>query len=176
MFLFKIFLPVFFTGLILSGCKKDEDEDDNKTPQELIVGTWTLGTPTYSVMIGTKTLVQWLKDEMDLSDTEAQMFAQMINAAIEEEMGAGSGTVTIKSDGTYTANMDGDDDSGTWSLSADGKKVTIDSDSGDPMIFDVVTLTSSKLAMKMTETMNEDLNDDDVPEQMTVSVTMNFTK
>ena len=49
----SIFL-VLLTGLMFSSCKKDE------TKTEDIVGTWTAGTSTLSVMVGDKTLTNTL--------------------------------------------------------------------------------------------------------------------
>jgi hypothetical protein len=163
----RIFSLVLITGLILTSCKKDE------TPADNIVGTWTAGTPSLTVMVGTKTLAQYFMDELGLSATEAQVYVNQFNQMF---VGSFSGTLTIKADGTYTANMGGSADSGTWSLSADGKKLTIDSASDVPSILDVAELTSSKLHLKITESSTEDLNGDGINETMTVSIDLTFTK
>jgi hypothetical protein len=168
------FILVLITGIILSACTKKDDTTSNKAD---LVGTWTMGTPTVTVMIGTKTLLQYLTSVAGLSASEAATFNTAFNQAILESFtGDTGGTITIKSDGTYTANIGDEPDSGTWSLSADGKKLTIDSDDGDLMIFDLVELTSSKLSIKMTETQMEDLNNDSILEAITVSIVMNFTR
>ena len=57
----------------------------------------------------------------------------------------------MKSDNTYTATLGGEADSGTWSLSSDGKKLTIDSSTEEPMILDVIELTSSRLHLQGTD-------------------------
>jgi hypothetical protein len=163
----RIFLLVFLTGLILSNCKKDE------TPTDNLIGTWTSGTTTFTVMVGTKTLTQYFTDIMGLNATEAQQFTNLFNQELQQSF---SGTIQIKSDGKYTSTIGGNNDTGTWSLSSDSKKLTIDSSTGDPMIFDVIELTSSKLHLKISESSSEDLNGDDIPETMTVSVDMTFTK
>ena len=56
-----------------------------------------------------------------------------------------AGTMTIKSNGTYTSNLGGNADSGTWSLNGDQTELTIVSSVDGPMTFDVIELTSSKL-------------------------------
>lgn len=162
-FLFLIFL----TGLILSGCKKDETLTDNLT------GTWTAGTSTFSIMVGSKTLAQYITDEMGLTAAEAQQFILLFNQELQQSF---SGTIQIKSDGTYTSSMGGTADTGTWSLSSDGKKLTIDSSTDDPMIFDVIELTSDTLHINISESDSEDLDGDDIPETMTISVDITFTK
>jgi hypothetical protein len=82
----------------------------------------------------------------------------------------------MKSDNTYTATLGGEPDDGTWSLSSDGKKLTIDSSTEAPMILDVIELTSSKIHLQGTETETEDLNADLIPETIIVTVDITFTK
>ena len=82
----------------------------------------------------------------------------------------------IKSDGTYTSSMGGTTDTGTWSLSSDGKKLTIDSSTEAPMTFDVIELTSSKLHLNVSESNSEDLNSDGTLETITISIDVTFTK
>jgi hypothetical protein len=163
----RIFLLVFLTGLILSTCKKDE------TPTDNLIGTWTAGTSTFTAMIGNKTLNQYFTDVMGLTDAEALQFTNLFNQEFQQSF---SGTIQIKSDGKYTSTMGGTTDTGTWSLSSDGKKLTIDSSTDDPMTFDVIELTSSKLHLKISESSSDDLNDDGTPETMTISVDVTFTK
>lgn len=158
---------VLFTVLILSSCKKDP------TPADNIVGIWTAGTPTFNAMVGTKTLTQYFIDVMGLTATEAQQFTTLFNQSIQQSF---TGTIQFKSDGTYTANLGGSADSGTYTLSADGLKLTIDPSTDVPMTFDVVELTSSKLRFSLTESESQDLNDDGTPETITVSVDLTFTK
>ena len=163
----RTFFLVLITGLILSGCSEDEKLTNG------LVGTWTAGTPNISIMIGSKTLAQYFIDEMELSPTEAEQFSSAFTEGMEESF---TGTVQFKSDNTYTANMGGEPDSGTWSLSANGEELTIDPATDDPMTFEIVELTSSKLRFQMSESESEDLNGDEVPETMTITIDMIFTR
>ena len=165
----RILFFVLVAGLILSACSKDEEE----TPGSLIVGTWTAGNSTYTIKIGARTLTQYFTEVLGLSATEAQLYTSYFNQGIQESI---SGTIQIKSDGSYTANLGGETDTGTWSLSSDGKKLTIDSSQDTPVTFDIIELTANKLRFNMIESINEDLNDDNVPETITVSIEMVFTK
>jgi|WetSurMetagenome_2_1015567.scaffolds.fasta_scaffold15418_1 hypothetical protein len=158
---------VLFTVLMLSSCTKDP------TPAENLVGTWTAGTPTFTAMVGDKTLTQYFIDVLGLTATEAQQFTTLFNQSIQQSF---TGTIQFKSDGTYTANLGGSADSGTWTLSADGKKLTIDPSNDLPGTFDVVELTSSKLRFSITQSDSEDLDDDGTPETITISVDLTFTK
>jgi hypothetical protein len=161
------FILVFLTGIILSTCSKDENPTDN------LIGTWTAGSTTFTATIGTKTLTQYLTDVIGLTATEAQQFNSLFNQEIQNSI---SGTIQIKSDGTYTSTMGGTTDTGTWSLSSDSKKLTIDPSTDLPMIMDVIELTSSKLHLKITESDSEDLNSDGTPETITIIIDVTFTK
>jgi len=161
------FFLVFLTGLILSACSKDE------TPTDNLIGTWTAGSATFTAMVGNKTLTQYFTDIMGLTASEAQQFTDLFNQGIQQSF---TGTMQIKSDGTYTSSMGGTTDTGTWSLSSDGKKLTIDSSTEAPMTFDVIELTSSKLHLNVSESNSEDLNSDGTLETITISIDVTFTK
>jgi hypothetical protein len=164
---FRNYILVFITGLILSSCSKDP------TPTDNLVGTWTAGTSTFTAMIGDKTLAQYFTDVMGLTTVEAQVYTNLFNTMMQQSF---AGTIQLKSDNTYTSTMGGDADTGTWSLSADAKKLTIDSNTGDPMILDIIELTSGKLQVQMSESISEDLNGDTTPEVININVVLNFTK
>jgi len=161
------FIPVIITGLILTSCNKDS------TPEEDIVGTWTTESATFTSMIGNKTMTQYLIDEAGLTEAQAQAIILLFNI---EMQGYFTGTLQIKSDNTYTATLGGEPDNGTWSLSSDNKKLTIDSSTEEPMILDVIELTSSKIHLQGTYTEIQDLNGDAIMETIIVAIDWTFTK
>jgi hypothetical protein len=163
----KSFFLVLFTGLIFTSCKKDS------TKTEDIVGTWTAGTSNLSVMVGDKTLTQYFVDVMALPQADAESYTALLEQIMAQSF---AGTITIKSNGTYTATLGGSADSGTWSLNGDKTELTIISSVDGPMTFDVVELTSSKLQIHASEVTSEDLNSDGIPETMNVEVDINFSK
>jgi hypothetical protein len=152
----------------VTSCKKD-----SSSTVTLAGAAWTAGTPTFTAMVGTKTLTQYYTDVMGLTPTQAAQYTSIVNVALTQSF---TGTVTFKSDNTYTANLGGKPDSGTWSLSADGKKLTITSSTSAPETADVSVLTSSKLTISLTDTTSEDLNSDGTPETITINVTIPFTR
>lgn len=162
----RSFFLVLVTGLIISSCKKDETSGG-------ITGTWTAGTTTLNAMVGDKTLTQYFIDDMGLTQQEAQSYTALFEQIMKQSF---TGTIQIKSDNTYTANLGGESDSGTWSLNADQTELTINSSTGGPMTFDVIELTSSKLHIQGTEVTNEDLNSDGIDEVLTVQIDITFTK
>jgi hypothetical protein len=163
----RSFFLVLVTGMILSSCSKDDSATDP------IVGTWTAGTPTFSAMVGSKTLTQYFMEDMGLSQADANTYTAMFNLLFAE---AFTGTITVKSNNTYTSTLGGEPDSGTWSLNSDKTELTIDSTDGDPMTLEVIELTSSKLRIHGSETVSEDLNSDGTPENIIVDIELVFTK
>jgi hypothetical protein len=164
----RIICFVFIAGLAITSCKKD-----SSSTITLAGGTWTAGTPTFTAMVGTKTLTQYYTDVMGLTTAQAAQYTAIVNLALMQTF---TGTIQFKSDNTYTATLGGTPDSGTWSLSADGKKLTIDSNTEPPETLDVTQLTSNKLTVSLTDNTLEDLNSDGIDETMTVSVTIPFTR
>jgi len=164
----KIICVILIAGLAVTSCKKD-----SSTAVTLTGGTWTAGTPAFTAMVGTKTLAQYYTDIMGLTADQALQYSAVVNLALMQSF---TGTIQFKSDNTYTANLGGTPDSGTWSLSADGKKLTIDSSSESPQTADITELTSNKLTVAIIDTVSEDLNGDGIPESITVNVTIPFTR
>lgn len=163
----KILCVVLITALAIASCKKDS------STVTLVGGTWTAGTPTITAMVGTKTIAQYFTDVMGLTADQAAQYSTAANLLLMQSF---TGTIQFKSDNTYTANLGGTPDSGTWSLSADGKQLTIDSSSAAPETADITELTANKLTVSFTTTESEDLNNDGTPETITVSVTIPFTR
>jgi hypothetical protein len=164
----RIICLVLITGMAVTSCKKD-----SSSTVTLAGAAWTAGTPTFTAMVGTKTLTQYFTDVMHLTTAEAAQYTALVNVGLMQSF---TGTVTFKSDNTYTSNLGGVADSGTWSLSADAKKLTITSSTSAPEVADVTVLTSTKLTVSLSDTTSEDLNSDGTPETITISVTIPFTR
>jgi Lipocalin-like domain len=167
LFDFRTFIPVLIIGLVLSSCSKDS------TPEEDIVGTWTTESVSFTAKINGKDMTQFLIDDLGLTATEAQQYTALFSAALQQSF---TGTMQIKSDNTYTSTLGGESDSGTWSLSSDGKELTIDSSTEEPTVLDVIELTSGKIHLQGTETQTEDLDDDGTAETIIATVDLIFTK
>ena len=162
----KSIFIVLLAGLTFSSCKKDTKSDP-------IVGKWTAGTTTFTAMVGDKTLNQYYVDIMGLSQADADNYTALYQLFLTS---AFTGTITIKSNNTYTDNLGGTADSGTWSLNTDQTELTIVSGTDGPTTLDVVELTSSKLRLHTTEIVQQDLNSDGTDETINVTVDVTFTK
>ena len=165
-FLWGILL-VLFTGLVFTSCSKDSD------PAEDIVGSWTVDGAEFDAKIGNKTLLQYYMEDYGLTEPQAQAAVALFNAFMAQQF---TGTIDINADNTYEAVLAGEPDSGTWSLSSDNEKLTIDSDSGETIVFDILELSSDRAVLKTTSSIEEDLDGDEVPEDITLTIEMTLTK
>ncbi len=168
----KIFNPgililVLITGTILSSCKKDAGTTDN------LVGTWTVNNPSITAMVGNVELSQYLANVLYLPPAAITPITQSFYQTFQKSF---SGTITIKSDNTYTSTLGGTTDTGTWSLSADGKKLNISSSTKSPMEFDILSLTMNNLELRTMVTYSDDINSDGNPEIIDITVDANLTK
>ena len=154
-------------GIIFTSCTKDSD------PAKDILGTWTVESVSFSAMVGTQSLFDYLIDEVGLSQAQAQAMIDLFGLEMQQEF---TGTIEMKSDNTYTADLGGEDDSGTWSLISDNTKLVIDSDYDDPMTLDILEITSSKLRVQGDYFIEEDLDDDEIAETITITIDLNFRK
>ena len=160
-------IPVIITGLILSSCSKDSTTTND------LIGTWNTQSSTFTATINGKTLTQYFMDDMGLTADEAQLAIGMFNTQMQQTF---TGTIQMKSDNTYTSTMGGTTDTGTWSLSSDGKTITLDAGTEGSTILDVIELTSSKLHVSGTETTTDDLNADGIQDTMVVTIDLTLTK
>jgi hypothetical protein len=162
----KSIFVVVLTALIFSSCKKDTKSDP-------IIGTWTAGTTTFAATVGDMTLTQYYVDVMGLTQEEADSYTALYELFLTA---AFTGTITIKSNNTYTDNLGGTTDSGTWSLNSDETELTIVSSTDGPTVLEVLELTSSKLRLHTSEVVPQDLNSDGTDELVNVSIEVTFTK
>jgi hypothetical protein len=165
----RTFIPVIITGIILTSCSKDK----TATPEGNLTGTWASGTATTTAMVGSKTLTQYFTDVAGLTAAQAQLLTTTFESTLQQSF---TGTILVKSDKTYTSNLGGTADAGTWSLSADAKKLTIISNTDGPETFDVLQLTTTNMQLQSSESISEDLNGDAIPETINITVILSFTK
>ena len=170
------FLILMSLSLVFfNSCEKDEDE---KVSSDLI-GTWTIKESSMDIAVGGVDLVSYLMTAFEIPEAQAMLFADLFLGG--DGGMAPTGTITIKDDNTYTANIDGEAESGTWAVSMDGKTLTISGTDEDGPYSDdltIVSLSSSQLVLSFTEDSEEvDLDDDNVAETtMDFSITMTLTK
>ncbi len=158
---------ILFTGVLVSSCKKDEfSAEDN------LVGTWTATSTDANATVGGKTMVQYFTD-LGYSAGDAQLLANLFKVTLQQNF---TGTITFNADKTYTANLGGQSDTGTWNISSDAKQLTLDSSTEPAVVLNIDKLTPNELEVSWTETGQEDINNDNVAESITVNIKLVFDK
>jgi hypothetical protein len=165
----RIILLAVSTIVIFSACKKNEDNN----PTANIIGTWNTTNSSFSAKIGDKSMTQYFIDVMGASASDAQLSTNLFNLMLQQ---AFTGTITFKSDYTYTSTLGNQNDNGSWTISADGKKLTIDPSSGNAILLDIEQLTKSTLKVHSQESFSDDVNQDGTPETITADIDLTFTK
>jgi hypothetical protein len=161
----KTFLLVLMTFSLVyfSSCESDDNNGGGKGSD--LIGKWTIDDSEVSVTVEGVDFVTYLVESMGMTQEQAEMIAGFMTGGTGS---APTGTITFNEDGTYSAMVDGDAESGTWSLSSDGKVLTISGTDEDGSYSDelmVESLTSSKLVLVLAEeTEDVDMDDDGVDE------------
>lgn len=158
---------VIATVILLTACKKKEDDTKDN-----LVGKWNSGTSTFNTKVGEKTLLQYFTD-MGMTASDAQVYSGLITLSMQQ---AFAGSITFNSDNTYTSDLGGQADNGTWNVDGSGKQLTIDSATDNAITMDIVNLTSNELKVHWADTESEDLNNDNVPESISIDANLTFTR
>jgi len=160
--------------LILTQCGGD-DEGDNKTAHDDLIGTWTASSATFEFDLGGQTLTQFFQDALGLSEADAQAITDAFESDFEEGF---TGNVQFNDDNTYESSFGGDIETGTYVFfeGPDSMSLTLDPNDGDEMKFDIVTLNSNTLVISITETENEDFDGDGTNEILTTTIELAFDK
>lgn len=161
--------------LTFTSCEKDSDTTpEPEVKVNKIIGTWTIESTSVELEINDLDLIQYFIQIFGLSQAEAEYFAtEFIGSAIEEDV---TGTASFKEDGSYTMITNGETQNGTYKMSDDNSKMTMDEDTADEIIFDIITLTSTKLEFSFTETEVDDFDEDGTADTLKINVSMVLTK
>jgi len=168
-FMFLIVAVMFFVS-----CEEDEEKIVS------IVGTWTVESVSADMTIDGLSFMDYYTTTLGVPESIVQLMYNEFKKEIESM----SGSIELKEDGTYVENFedgnDGDgvddDNTGLWEISADNKVFTVDKGTEDEMVFNILTLTDSKLVMTANTTEYEDLNEDGIDETMVIAMTMSLVR
>ncbi|WOK05143.1 lipocalin family protein [Imperialibacter roseus] len=157
-----LFLP-FVVLTLLAACGGKDDEGVSSP----LIGTWKYSSvDVIELSINGQDVVAYLIAEFELSEAEAQEIADGFSINAEEESDITNVTIEFKADNTYVSSQPGEDsETGTWSLSSDGKMLTV-----DDQTFEVQTLTSSKLVGRISQQESTEVG------TMKIVIEFSFTK
>ena len=163
----KLLLYVLaFTGMLFSCSKNDE------SPSDLIVGTWTVSNASMEVTVNNKSLVDFYVDQGYSSAEATQISDSTINVSVQDHQGS----IIFRSDKTYSMNFTGGNDSGPWSISDNGKQLTLKNQLGGSFTYNIKTLTKSTLDMTYSRTQNDDIDKNGTYETVSFSIELVMSK
>ncbi len=165
----KSLFIVSLAAFLLSSCSKK----DNETPSQMIVGNWTISSQSVNATVNGMSLTDYfvsLGATQSQADSASQYFTSSFPA------GNSNSSIEFKSDGTATLTESGTTSSGTWSLSSDGTKLTLNEANQGSAVFDVLTLNSHNLDIQFSSDDMEDLNGDGTPEDIKITWEIKATK
>lgn len=163
------FLALIFV-LITWACSNDDDTVEITTAEKLI-GTWTTTDVNVDASVGGQSITDYLVNDVGLSPTEAAAQNAIFEGLLVAEL---TGSLTFNSDNTYTTNFGGSASDGTWSLSPDEKTLTL-VDGAETVVVTIVSITGSLLNASITDTINEDLDNDPGTQEVAILVLADIT-
>ena len=163
-------LLVMLFVLLSWACSNDDDVVEITTAEKLI-GTWTTSDVNVAASVGGQSITDYLVDVVGLSPTEAAAQNAIFEALLVSEL---TGSLTFNADNTYTTNFGGDTGGGTWSLSSDEKTLTL-VDGTETVVVTIVSITGSLLNASITDTINEDLDNDPGTPEVAILVLADIT-
>lgn len=167
----KILLFIAILTFVFTGCS-DDDNGGNPSPADNLIGTWTVDNVDITAMVGNQSLTDFFINEGGLTEQEAALAYTLFETFLMAEV---TGSITFKDDNTYVSNFGGSPDDGTWSLSSDGKTLTLDAGTVDEVEIEVVSLTNSTANMLFAQTVMQDLDDDPMTPDVPIDVEADMT-
>lgn len=122
-----------FLGLIFISCS---DDDDDAAAPATIIGAWEAIDSDVDVSM------KMNGQELDQTLVEQLLLLVGIDTEILDE--DDNSIIEFDEDGTYMITDDSGSDSGTYSLSSDGKTITIDNE----IEFNIVSLTATAMSIE----------------------------
>lgn len=155
-------LLIAVLSFVLSNCTKDKEN--------YLIGTWTIAEYSVDVTVNGTDIIEYLMQEMGLSQDQAELYASFYTAA------AMSGTIEFHDDGTFVANTNGDIYNGVWELSSDNTRLTFDAGTDNEQVMDVESLKRKEMILSFTETDSFDMDGDDINDNLVVDAQLTLEK
>ena len=163
----KLLFYVFIAAGILVSCSKN-----NESPSDLIVGTWTVTDVSINETVNGKSLTDFYIDQGYSAAEASQISDSTINIAVQNNQGS----ILFRSDNTYSMNFTDANDSGPWTISDDGKQLTLKNQLGGLFTYDIKTLTASTLDITYSRTQNNDIDNNGTYETVSFSIELIMSK
>ncbi len=174
--MYKLAKPFLFACLlgsvvIFTSCNDGEEGDDFVAAE--IEGTWSYNSFDFEITINDVDFLEWYAEAFDAPASEFEDLLEEFGQELNEFEGM---SMTFNEGGTVISSYPGEaDEEGTWELNETTQTLTISFD-GYPIELEVVTLTSSALVVKLGESEEYDIDQDDVVDVMAFVMTIGLTK
>jgi hypothetical protein len=147
------------------------DDGDEIAESNNLIGAWGISGVEIEITINDTDFVQWMIDNLALSDDDATVIQALFQEGFEEDF---TGTMTFNEDGSYSSDFDGEVETGTWTLN--GSTLTLMQAGEDNVTATVVSLTGSALVIEISQTEQEDFDDDGTKETLRITIRMSLSK
>lgn len=154
--------------VFLANC--GSDDEPNIGSNNDLIGTWTVSNAEIDFDVNGQGISEFLIASGVPADS-VQALVDLFETDFSEGF---TGTIEFRSDNTYNSDFSDDMESGTWTLI--GSALTIDPDTDDPVVSQVITLNSSTLIINLTETETDDFDGDGADDTVTINSTLTLNK
>jgi len=146
----------------------DESEEVGGTAD--LVGVWNLQSTDVDLKVAGVPVTQFLQT-LGLTPQQAEEFAE----ELEDDFSDQNLSIEFKADNTYTVSSGGIQvENGTWVLSGSTLSITAAGDDSDSL--EVLTLNSSTLKVRLTETEDIEIDDDGNTAELNAVIEYTFAK
>lgn len=146
------------------------DEDlvtDERTNAEKFIGNWTTNEVDVTMEVGSLSLFDHLTTNLGLTPSEAEVIKVDLETLFAAEV---TGTLIIDAAGTFTSGFNGISSSGSWSIAADDKSVTLIEVTTEVVNFVIDLITDEVMIVTIADDFQVDLDEDEATAEETVSV------
>jgi uncharacterized lipoprotein NlpE involved in copper resistance len=162
-------LSLLFITALLS-CNNDEDNMDLSTA-DLLIGTWITTDVDVTTSIGGQSVADYLVNVVGMSSSDAAVQESLLAAFLVSELTV---TLTFNEDFTYESMFSGGMDSGTWSLSADERTLTL-IEGGEEIIVTINSISTSRLNATLADGIAYDIDSNANTPDVTIDAEANLT-
>jgi hypothetical protein len=144
----SLLLTLIITATILQSC--DERITPKKTPVKSELPVTPPVLPTPSTMMETLTAKSWLYSEVLVrgGGKTVVQFSRPTSTGLSSDFALTK--VTYKKDGSHEEELKGSVNKGKWATAKDQKQLTIIDSGGAETVFDVVSVSKTKLEISVT--------------------------
>ncbi len=167
-----VFVLVTLFGVGLWSCGSD---DDSPSVTPAIVGTWVYESHTVNVSINGQNSLQFLVENMGLSEAEALMFQNIFLGQLEDASQFQGFSIQFRADGTFQLTDSEGVESGTYELRNNNTLLVLD-DGEEVVELEVTELTNNFMTVVVEEGEEFDITDDGEDETIEIQFSLRFQK